>query len=124
MLTLMTQTAIAILSDISEKGRSQHYKQYCLFPNVLSELLNKFEYAGLIRLIEGKERGQISSYELCKSINELSLLNILEATGEHLNCNHETTEELYSHCSRAAHRLGIINQITRLYLSEIKLADL
>ena len=54
MLTLMTQTAIAILSDISEKGRSQHYKQYCLFPNVLSELLNKFEYAGLIRLIEGK----------------------------------------------------------------------
>lgn len=55
---------------------------------------------------------------------EISLLDILEATGEHLNCNSPITERFYAQYGRAAQKLGIVNQITRIYLKEITLTDL
>ena len=55
---------------------------------------------------------------------EISLLDILEATGEHLNCNRPITEQFYAQYGRAAQKLGIINQIARIYLREITLTDL
>ncbi|MCE8549535.1 hypothetical protein J8K77_08345 [Bacteroides fragilis] len=67
---------------------------------------------------------ELSCYELTRPSYKISLLNILEATGEHLNCNHPTYEEMYMHCRNAANKLGIINHMTRLYLSEIPLTDL
>lgn len=67
---------------------------------------------------------ELSCYELTRPSYKISLLNILEAIGEHLNCNHPTYEEMYMHCRNAANKLGIINHMTRLYLSEIPLTDL
>ena len=54
----------------------------------------------------------------------ISLLDILEATGEHLNCNHPATEDFYLRYGNTAKKLGVVNHMTRLYLEEIKLNDL
>ena len=66
----------------------------------------------------------LSSYELARPYSSISLLDVLEVLDEHLNCNHPTREEMYAQYRLAANRLGIINHMTRLYLSEIKLFDL
>lgn len=41
-----------------------------------------------------------------------------------LSRTHVTSEEMYQQYRAAANRLGIINHMTRIYLSEIKLNDL
>ena len=66
----------------------------------------------------------IYSYELVRPYTSISLLDILETLEEHLNCNYPTSEEMYQQYRAAANRLGIINHMTRIYLSEIKLNDL
>ena len=126
MLTPATQTALAVLNDISTGTISTCSPCYDLFPTTVGELLLKLEAGGLIQLKEGKDHNSLSplSYRLTRPALEISLLDVLEATGEHLNCNHPTSEKIYLRHGRAAHKLGIINQITRSYLEEIKLVDL
>lgn len=189
MLTPLTQTAIAILRDISQGGNENHTSSKMRNLPEYFSLLAKLEAGGLIRLreksdslsISGHSRScypqpggelpdsglsghgspiheftvhdpatqepidqestvhtpavqelpvrdsscrELSRYELTRPSYKISLLNILEATGEHLNCNHPTYEEMYMHCRNAANKLGIINHMTRLYLSEIPLTDL
>lgn len=119
MLTKKTQTATSILHAIASDGIKANYDEA-----LLNEILDKLEAREIIRKKNGLPEYQICSYELARPIAEISLLDILEATGEHLNCNHPTTEEFYSRFGRAAQRLGIINQMTRLYLKEIKLIEL
>ncbi|MCD8181835.1 MAG: hypothetical protein LUE99_00690 [Bacteroides sp.] len=80
--------------------------------------------AGLIYLADKDNPQNVQSYYLVKEAADIALLDILEATGEHLNCNHPTTEEFYSRYGRAAQKLGVVNHMTRLYLEEIKLLDL
>lgn len=196
MLTPLTQTAIAILRDISQGGNESYTSSKMRSLPEYFSLLAKLEAGGLIRLrekpgdelldsgsslISGHSRSchpqpegefpdsglsghgssvpeftvqdpatresgvqestghapavqelsardsscqELSRYELTRPSYKISLLNILEATGEHLNCNHPTYEEMYMHCRNAANKLGIINHMTRLYLSEIPLTDL
>lgn len=124
MLTPLTQTAIAILYDIAHGGTSDNLPHYALFMNTVSELLAKLESGGLIRCINPDKRDNLSSYELTRPTFEISLLELLEMTGEHLNCNYPTNEALYSRYPGAAAKLGVVNQMTRVYLSEIKLNDL
>ena len=45
------------------------------------------------------------------------------AINGHLNCNHPTSEAFYTRYGKMAQKLGVVNYITRLYLSEIKLID-
>lgn len=125
MLTNLTQTAIGVLYDISFGEITTEVRPYTLCPShSLSDLLDLLESAGLIRLVAGQKRGKPRSYRLTRPATAITLLNVLEATGEHLDCNHDTCEELYQHYGYAARKLGIINQMTRTYLAEIKLADL
>lgn len=125
MLTNLTQTALGVLNDISFGETVSEVRPYTLCPSLsLPDLLGKLESAGLIRLVPGQKRGKTRSYKLSRPATAITLLDVLEATGEHLNCNHETCEELYQHYGYAARKLGIINQMTRTYLTEIKLADL
>ena len=119
MLTQLTQTAIAVLYDIYAGGIPYRTAQLTIAPQDLIDILTKFERAGLIH-----RKGLLSSYELTRDYKDISLLNILEALDEHLNCNQPTKEKMYLQYRAAAHRLGVINQMTRLYLSEIKLIDL
>lgn len=123
MLTIQTQVAISILHTISSSRESYSFGK--LFStNIVSELLDQLETGKIIRLIPGKAKGCIGSYELTHSAVDISLLDILEATGEHLNCNHPATEEFYFRYGNAAKKLGVVNHMTRLYLDEIKLNDL
>ena len=124
MLTQLTQTAIAVLYDIYAGGIPYRTAQLTIAPQDLIAILTKFERAGLIHRKGDPLYGLLSSYELTRDYKDISLLNILEALDEHLNCNQPTKEKMYLQYRAAAHRLGVINQMTRLYLSEIKLIDL
>lgn len=124
MLTQLTQTAIAVLYDIHAGGKPYRTAQLTIAPQELIDLLTKLESGGLIRRKELPTSELLSSYELPRSYIDVSLLDILEALDEHLNCNFPTKEKMYHQYRAAAHRLGGINQMTRLYLSEIKLIDL
>ena len=124
MLTPLTQTAIALLYDISNGGFPCRLEQYTSYLPSVPELLSKLESGGLVYCKEGCPQGILASYQLKRPSYHISLLDILEATGEHLNCNHPTNEEMYHQFRRAANKLGIINHMTRLYLSNISLTDL
>lgn len=124
MLTLFTKTAIAVLYDISYGEISSEARSYTCMPDVLCYLLGKLESGGLIRLANGRDRSKTRSYKLTRPAASISLLDVLQATDEHLDCNEETCEELYLDYGSATRKLGIINQMTRTYLTEIKLTDL
>lgn len=125
MLTYPTKIALEVLYGVSCGITPPHADQYELEPNDLSELLNKLQKAGLIKLKVGyeSEPDDLLAYELTRSAFEISLLDVLEAIGEHLDLNQPTQEGMYLRMGRAANKLGIINQIARTYLSEIKLVD-
>lgn len=124
MITPRTQIAIAILNDIYTGECTIRTDEYIFSEEEKYVLLSKLTVAGLIRLAERENPQNIQSYKPVKKTAEVSLLDILEATGEHLNCNHSTTEQFYTRYGKAALKLGIVNQITRTYLKEIKLFDL
>ena len=124
MLTLTTQTAIAVLTDISREGYCARTEQtYTTYP-LLSELLTQLKVGGLIRLLPNCESDSVTSYCLTRSIAEISLLDILLATGEHINCNLPLGERYYYKYGRVAHKLGVLNSIMRNFLSDIKLNEL
>lgn len=125
ILTPTTRAAISMLHDIAS-----HRFKAPLEPSdieTIQKLLPLLTVAGIIRPLSQAKASlflNISDYELARKVQEVSLLQILEATSEHLNCNNETSEDLYIYYQLAASKLGIINYMTRLYLSEIKLSDL
>ncbi|MCD8182939.1 MAG: hypothetical protein LUE99_07375 [Bacteroides sp.] len=124
MITPMTQAAIALLNDIYSGGEDYRSRDLTLPDGVRRDLLEKLTAKKLIRLTDKEHPMSVSSYEPVKKIGETSLLDILEATGEHLNCNQPTSEEFYMRYGKAAQKLGVVNHMTRLYLEEIKLPDL
>lgn len=124
MITPMAQAAIAALNDICFTGEEHRIKEFTLSEEEKKELLAKLEVAGLIILTDPGKPQVISSYKPARKSSEISLLDILEATGEHLNCNYPTTEEFYMRYGKAAQRLGVVNHMTRMYLQEIKLYEL
>ena len=123
MLSELTQIAIDVLYDIHAGGISYRTLRYDITPEAYAVVLRKLHDGGLIRPKATTDPDIVLPYELTHSYVEISLLQILEAMGEHLNCNHPADEKLYQGNRQVASRLGIINHITRLYLSEIKLTD-
>ena len=107
MITPRTQTAIAVLKCIYARDYGTCIKPCTLTEGQMRILLPQLTNAGLIILKDAENP-----------------LEILEATGEHLNCNRPITEQFYAQYGRAAQKLGIINQIARIYLKEITLTDL
>lgn len=80
MLTIQTQ--VATLSYIPLRTSHESHSLGRLFStNIVSELLEQLEMGKIIRLIPGKEKGKITSYELTRPSVNISLLDILEATG-------------------------------------------
>mgnify|MGYP003364043452 FL=1 len=124
MITLKTQAAIAVLNDIYTGEGTARTDECKLSEEEKYSLLYKLATAGIIRLVDMEKPQDIQSYSPARKSIDVSLLDILEATGEHLNCNHPTTEEFYIRYGNAAKKLGVVNQITRTYLQEIKLFDL
>lgn len=122
MLTLLTQQALAALHDIANHRRSR-LDNYQISDADFISLLGKLERAGLICLKADEPSGKLLSYSLTRASGRISLLNVLEAIGEHLNCNHPTSEEFYMRYGAVAQKLGVINQLTRSFLEDIKLTD-
>lgn len=124
MLTLVTQAAISVLIDISGEGYSARTElPYTKYPH-MPELLAQLESGGLIQLRPDCDRNSVLSYRLARSFTEISLLDILRATGEHINCNQPLGEKYYYRYGRTAHKLGILNSIMLNLLSDIRLDDL
>lgn len=124
MITPITQTAINVLNDIADPFSPNHPEQYPIDSQELEKLLLQLESRHIICKKSPECRPQLpDSYKLARPKSSISLLDILEATGENLNYNSPTKEELYQHFHKVAPRLGILNQITRTYLSAIKLTD-
>lgn len=119
MLTKTTQDAICLLRAIG----TCNLKIDCSEAQ-MKKMFDLFEQAKIIGRKEGEPKYKLNSYEFIKPRDEISLLDILETTGEHLDCNHLTAEEFYLRYGKAGRKLGVVNQMTRLYLQEIKLIEL
>ena len=124
MITPKTQTAIAVLKCIYARDYGTCIKPCTLTEKEKQALLLQLSIAKFILLKDTENPLEIQSYTTARKAVEISLLDILEATGEHLNCNRPITEQFYAQYGRAAQKLGIINQIARIYLKEITLTDL
>ena len=124
MITPKTQAAIAVLNHIYAGEEDLCPDRYGLAEEERRVLLSQLTDAGLITPTDRGNPKKEPSYIPARKAGEVSLLDILEATGEHLNCNHSTTEKFYMRYGKAAQKLGVVNQMTRTYLKEIKLYDL
>ena len=124
MITPKTQTAIAVLKCIYARDYGTCIKPCTLTEKEKQALLLQLSIAKFILLKDAENPLETQSYIPARKAVEISLLDILEATGEHLNCNRPITEQFYAQYGRAAQKLGIINQIARIYLKEITLTDL
>lgn len=122
MLTLLTQKAIAVLHDIAlqEPLGVQNYR---IPAQELAIILGCLEYKRLIARAADARMDRVTSYRLCRPLAEISLLDVLEAMDQHLNCNRPTTEEFYTRYGKIAQKLGVVNHMTRVYLAEIKMTD-
>lgn len=135
MLSPLTQRTIALLHliahaepcNIPHCGMSSHEE--------LCHICALLEQKGLIRPaadagantdadIAGTRIADPSvAYALCRPLHDISLLDVLQVTDGHLDCNAPATEEFYSRYGKAAQKLGVVNYMTRLYLSEIRITD-
>ena len=64
------------------------------------------------------------SYCLACEYHRITLLSILEALGEGIYFNHPSDESFYSRYGVTARKLGIVNQMTRSYLTAISIAEI
>lgn len=138
MLSPLTQIAITLLHDIAMHEPHEAIG-HCTSPEELRYIYTRLEQKGMICRKEKekekqKEKAKTAEdtdadtyttcfYKLCRPLCEISLLEVLEAIDGHLNCNHPTTEAFYNRYGKVVQKLGVVNYITRLYLSEIKLID-
>lgn len=124
MITPSTHIALTILKDIALLEISPKYLRTALSPDTQLTVLSQLEAYGLILLSAHQSRETLCSYTLARPLNSITLLDVLNAIGEHLDCSREADEQFYGSLGLAARKLGVINTVTRQWLSEIKLTDL
>ncbi|WP_321332390.1 hypothetical protein [uncultured Bacteroides sp.] len=126
MLSPEILKAVALIKDIHYGiPLSESRRRHLLSDADRRKLLNRFRSAGMIRL--KNEMGDVhlpDSYELCYPLHEISLCDIMVATGGGIAFSMEDTEEIYNRYGMAGNRLGVLNQMACRYLSEIRLTDL
>ena len=128
MLSPLTQTTITLLHNIAIHGPCEAVER-CTSPEELRYIYTRLEQKGIICRAEDATQDTDTAayatcaYKLCRPLYDISLLDMLEAIDGHLNCNYPTSEAFYSRYGKTAQKLGVVNYITRLYLSEIKLID-
>ena len=123
MLTLRTKLALAVLHDIQYKDY-QLSTSFNYSPSEIAYLLQALSKGHLITLAENQPDNLPESYHLACEYHKINLLSILEALGEGIYFNRPSDENFYSCYGTTARKLGIINQMTRIYLMEISIAEL
>lgn len=126
MLSPLTQRTIALLHLIA-------HAEHCNIPHCgmssheeLRHICALLEQKGMIRPAtntDARIADPCIAYALCRPLHDISLLDVLQVTDGHLDCNKPTTEEFYSRYGKVAQKLGVVNYMTRLYLSEIRITD-
>lgn len=126
MLSPLTQRTIALLHLIA-------HAEHCNIPHCgmssheeLRHICALLEQKGMIRPATNTDTriaDPCIAYALCRPLHDISLLDVLQVTDGHLDCNAPTTEEFYSRYGKVAQKLGVVNYMTRLYLSEIRITD-
>ena len=122
MISTLTQAAIAILHDISS-GDDMQSADFLFSEGEREKLFDELEKSHLIRLLPDKKPGTLSSYVLCRPLPDISLLDVLQATNEPIRCNMPTPEEFYIYHRQIAHKIGILNQVARKFLADIKISN-
>lgn len=123
MLSIRTQAAITVLHDIS-LGNDLQPANFLLSKEEWKDLFEELEKGQLIRHSSSNQMsGVLFSYELCRPLPNISLLDVLQATNEPIRCTTPTPEEFYMRHAQVAKKIGVLNQVTRIFLSEIKIAD-
>lgn len=122
MLSILTQTAIAVLHDVSS-GTTLQSANFLLSGEDWKDLFALLEKGRLIRRLPGRETAVPSSYELCRPFTDISLLDVLEATNEPIRCNMPTPEAFYLLHGQIAKKIGVFNQVARTFLADIKISD-
>lgn len=122
MLTIHTQAAIALLHDVAT-GNNLQSANFLQSKEDLSKLLGELETGGLIRRLPDKDEIDPSSYELCRALHEISLLDVLQVTDQPIRCNQPTPATFYDRYGMVAQKIGVFNHIARKFLSEIKMSD-
>lgn len=64
-----------------------------------------------------------TSYKLSKEYAQITLMDVLHAIGEGINFNHDSDSEFYARYGCLARKLGVMNHMVRLYLTEIHIFD-
>lgn len=141
MLSPLTQKTIALLHQIAQ-GEPCPKTACKIPPEELRHICALLEQKGLIRPAatdagthtdtdldtriaapDTRIADPSVAYALCRPLHDISLLDVLQVTDGHLDCNAPTTEEFYSRYGKVAQKLGVVNYMTRLYLSEIRITD-
>lgn len=122
MLTQFTQTAITLLHRIASGNNSQS-TELSLSTEEWNDLLHKLETGGIIQCLPNQNRKDLSSYQILHPLHELTVLDLLTVLGEPIHCDRPISEISYSRHGAMAKKIGILNQVTRTLLSEIKLSD-
>ncbi|WP_321332223.1 hypothetical protein [uncultured Bacteroides sp.] len=126
MLSLEVLKAVALIKDIRYGiSLSESRRAHLLTDTERRKLLDCFRSAGLVRLKDPAGDVRLpGSYELCYPLHEISLCDIMVATGGGIAFSMEDTDSIYARYGMAGGRLGVLNQMACRYLSEIRLTDL
>lgn len=122
MLTISTHAAIAVLQDIAS-GDTHRSANFSLAEGEFKKILKALTDAQLICLLPVAKEYTLPSYKLSRPLHQLTLLDLLEATGDPIHFNLPTPESYYNRYGEAAKKMGIINQMTRRFLADIHLTD-
>ena len=122
MLSLRTQAAITVLHGLSSNDNLQSDVSI-LSSEEWRVVFQELERGKLIRLLPQHTAGTLYSYELCRPLTNISLLDVLQALNEPVSFIKPTPEEFYERHSQIARRVGVLNQVARTFFSEIKIVD-
>ncbi len=122
MLSIPTQAAIAVLHDIFFNN-DLWSAPFHLSEGEWKNIFDKLEAGKLIRLLPDKEPKILSSYELCRPLPNITLLDVLKTLDETIYCNVPTPESFYTNHGSIATKIGAVNQVARILLERIKISD-
>ena len=122
MLSVCTQTAIAVLHDISS-GNALQSANFLHSEGEWKGLFDKLEKGGLIRCLPYEKPVTLSSYKLCRPLPDISLPDVPEAREEPIHCTMSTPEAFYICHSRITNQIGVLNEVARALPANIKIAD-
>ncbi|WP_321480855.1 hypothetical protein [uncultured Bacteroides sp.] len=124
MLTSSTKKVIALLHEMYYRHEELKANLFDYSDSSIQEMLNCLKQSGLICLRADGKDSSLSSYELSKPLFQITLLDLLMATGEGILPVFQNKESIYENYGTAACRLGVLNEVTCEMLGKIHITDI